>query len=33
MKLTKNADPDKHGYDGYGIGFHASSQFSWSDGK
>ena len=30
MKLTKNADPDKYGYSGYGIGFDARSQFLWS---
>ena len=27
-KLTKNADPDKNGYSGYGIGFDARSNFS-----
>ena len=27
VKLTKNADPDKHGYNGYGIRFHAGSHF------
>ena len=32
-KLTKNADPDKYGYNGYGIGFNVCSQFSWSDGS
>ena len=26
-KLTKNADPDKYLYIGYGIGFNARSQF------
>ena len=31
MKLTKNADPDKYGYSGYGITFDSRSQFSWSD--
>ena len=28
MKLTKNADPDKYRYGGYGIGFDAHSRFS-----
>ena len=28
MKLTKNADPDKYGCNGYGIGLDARSQFS-----
>ena len=28
MKLTKNVDPDKYGYRGYGIGFDVRSQFS-----
>ena len=28
MKLTKNADPDKYRYGGYGIGFDALSRFS-----
>ena len=28
VKLTKNADPDKYGYSGYGIGFDAHSSFS-----
>ena len=27
-KVTKNVDPDKYGYSGYGIGFDACSQFS-----
>ena len=27
-KLTNNADPDKNGYNGYGIGFDARSNFS-----
>ena len=26
--LTKNADPDKYGYSGYGIGFDTPLQFS-----
>ena len=29
-KLTKNANPDKYGYIGYGIGFDVCSQFLWS---
>ena len=28
VKLTKNADPDKHAYTGYGIGFNLRSEFS-----
>ena len=31
MKLTKNADPDKYGCNGYGIGSDARSQFSLPD--
>ena len=31
MKLTKNADPDKYGCNGYGIGLDARSQFSLPD--
>ena len=31
VKLTKNADPDKYEYFGYGIGFDSRSQFSWAD--
>ena len=27
LKLTKNADHDKYGYNGYGIGLDASSKF------
>ena len=33
MKLTKNADPDKCGYSGYGIWFDTCSQFLWLDGS
>lgn len=33
MKLTKNADSDKHGYSGYATGFNSHSQFSWLDGS
>ena len=32
-KLTKNADPDKYKYSGYGIGFDSRSQFSFIDGS
>ena len=28
VKLTKNADPDKHACTGYGIGFNLRSEFS-----
>ena len=28
VKLTKNADPDKYSYSGYGIGFNSCSLFS-----
>ena len=31
VKLTKNAEPDKFGYSGYGIGFDSHSEFSWTD--
>ena len=30
---NKNADPNKYGYSGYGIGFGALSQFSLPDGS
>ena len=33
MKITKNADPDKHGYSGYGIEYDARSQFSLLKGS
>ena len=33
VKLTENADPDKYRYSGYGIGYDATSQFSWADGR
>ena len=33
VKLTKNGDPDKYGYIGYGIGFDAHSQFLSSNGE
>ena len=31
IKLTKNADPDKHSYSGYGIGFDVCGYFSLPD--
>ena len=31
--LTKNADIDKYGYSGYGIGFDRKSEFSFSGGR
>ena len=33
FKLTKNADPDKYRYNGYGIGFDARSQFLLSNSE
>ena len=32
-KLTKNIDPDKYKYNGYGIGFDSRSGFSFTDGS
>ena len=32
VKLTKNADIDKYGYSGYGIGFDRRSSFSFPGG-
>ena len=32
-KLTKNADPGKYKYSGYGIGFDSRSEFSFTDGS
>ena len=32
VTLTKDADIDKYGYSGYGIGFNRKSSFSFSDG-
>ena len=32
VTLTKNADIDKYGYSGYGIGFDRRSRFSFPDG-
>ena len=33
VKLTKNIDPDKYKYPGYGIGFDMSGAFLLYDGK
>ena len=33
MKLTKNYDPDKYVYGGYGTGFDSRSEFSLPDGS
>ena len=33
VKLSKNADPDKYVYTGYGIGFNSLSEFSLHDGS
>ena len=33
VKLTKNSDIDKCKYSGYGIGFHSSGSFLFSDGS
>ena len=33
VKLTKNASPNKYGYNGYGIRFDARSQFSFLIGE
>ena len=33
VKLTKNADPDKYKYSGYGIGFDSRLEFSFTDGS
>ena len=33
VKISKNADPDKCKYSGYGIGFDSRSQFSWTSGS
>ena len=33
VKLTKNADIDKYGYSGYGIGFDRRSRFSHRSGE
>ena len=31
--MTKNSDPDKHSYYGYGTGFDIGGLFSYSDGS
>ena len=33
VKLTKNADPEKYEYSGYGIGFDSCSKLSLTDGS
>ena len=33
VKLTRNADPDKYKYSGYGIGFGSRSEFLFTDGS
>ena len=33
LKLTKNADPDKYKYSGYGIRIESRSEFSLQDGN
>ena len=33
LKLTKNADPDKYKYSGYGMGFDSRSEFLFTDGS
>ena len=33
VNITKNADPDKHGYSGYGTEYDARSQFSLLEGS
>ena len=33
VKLTKNADPDKYKYSGYGVKFDSRSEFLLSDGN
>ena len=33
VELTKNADPNKYKYSGYGIGFDSCSEFSFTDGS
>ena len=33
VKLTKNADSDKYGYNDYGIGFRQRSEFLWTHGN
>ena len=33
VKVSKNADPDKYVYTGYGIGFDSRSKFLFTDGS
>ena len=33
VKLTRNPDPDKYNYTGYGIGFYSRSEFLFTDGS
>ena len=33
VKLTKNGDPDKYSYSGYGIGFNTCGEYSLLDGS
>ena len=33
VKLSKNSDPDKYSYSGYGIGFNISGEYSLQDGS
>ena len=33
VRLTKNADPSKHKYSGYSIGFDSRSEFTFIDGR
>ena len=33
LKLTKNADPDKYKYSGYGLGFDSCSEILFTDGS
>ena len=33
LELTKDTDPDKYKYSGYGIGFDSRSEFSLTDGS
>ena len=33
VKLTKNADPNKYSYSGYGTGFYTCGQYSLPDGS
>ena len=33
VKVTKNADPDKYWYSGYGVGFNTRGEYSLPDGS